>query len=120
MSIPLADPIIQIPLRFPYPDIAAKVATSAGIGLLVGLEREWAQKEIGVRTFAITGLLGMLTTLIAPSMVLAGIVGVLVMVAFLNIHSLLRDRSLELTTTVCLIVTYVLGALVGNGLFFTS
>ncbi|HEX5242023.1 MAG TPA: DUF4010 domain-containing protein [Tepidisphaeraceae bacterium] len=105
---------------FPYPQIAAKVALAAGIGLLVGLEREWAQKEIGVRTFAITGLLGMLTSLLAPSLVIAGIVAVLVMVAFLNLHSLLKDHSLELTTSACLIVTFFLGALVGLGHYFTA
>ena len=30
------------------------------VGLLVGLEREWAQKAVGVRTFAIIALLGTL------------------------------------------------------------
>ena len=36
------------PLESPYWDIALKFALASGIGLLVGLEREWSQKEIGV------------------------------------------------------------------------
>jgi uncharacterized membrane protein (DUF4010 family) len=107
-------------VSFPYPDIAFKVALASGIGLLVGLEREWAQKEIGVRTFAITGLLGMLTSLLLPSLAVAALVAILLLVTFLNIHSLLKDRSLELTTSICLVVIFFLGVLVGEGHYFTA
>lgn len=107
-------------VSFAYKDVAAKVALSAGIGLLVGLEREWSHKEIGVRTFAIAGLLGMVMSLLDPAIIIAGLAGVLVLVAFLNTHSLLKDRSLELTTSICLIVTFMLGALVGLGHPFTA
>ncbi|MCC6424518.1 MAG: DUF4010 domain-containing protein [Phycisphaerales bacterium] len=96
-------------------DVALKIALSTGIGLLVGLEREWAQKEIGVRTFAIVGLLGTLTYILAPIFVVGGLLGVLLLVAFLNTHSLLQDRSLELTTSISLVVVFFLGALVGDG-----
>ena len=106
--------------HFPYPDVAWKVALSAGIGLLVGLEREWAHKEIGVRTFALSGLLGMLTSLLSGSYVVAALVGVLLLITFLNIHSLIKDRSLELTTSLCLIVVFFLGVLVGTGHHFTA
>jgi len=105
--------------HFPYPEVALKVSLSAGIGLLVGLEREWAHKEIGVRTFALSGLLGMLTSLLAPNFVVAALLGILLLVAFLNVHSLLKDRSLELTTGLCLIVVFFLGVLVGQGHTFT-
>ncbi|HZZ42726.1 MAG TPA: DUF4010 domain-containing protein [Tepidisphaeraceae bacterium] len=116
----LMDPNYLTATQFPHPDVAAKIAIATGIGLLVGLEREWAQKEIGVRTFAITGLLGMLAVALSPSLVFAALVAVLLMVTFLNIHSLLRDRSLELTTSICLVVVFVLGALVGNDHYFTA
>jgi uncharacterized membrane protein YhiD involved in acid resistance len=39
---------------FPPDEIATKLLLSLGIGLLVGFEREWAHKDLGVRTFAIT------------------------------------------------------------------
>ncbi|HEX8322303.1 MAG TPA: DUF4010 domain-containing protein [Tepidisphaeraceae bacterium] len=98
-----------------YQALAYQAALATGIGLLVGLEREWAQKEVGVRTFALTGLLGLITFLIAPSFTLAGLAGVLLLMVFLNLHSLTRDQSLELTTSLCLIVVYFLGAMVGKG-----
>jgi uncharacterized membrane protein (DUF4010 family) len=105
---------------FPYSDIAFKVLLAAGIGLLVGLEREWARKEIGVRTFAIAGLLGMLTSLLLPALMVVGMVAILLLVTFLNVHSLLKDRSLELTTSLCLVVIFFLGVLVGEGHYFTA
>ena len=106
--------------HFPYPEVAMKVSLATGIGLLVGLEREWSQKEIGVRTFALSGMLGMLTSLLPGDHVTAALVGILLLITFLNVHSLLKDRSLELTTSLCLIVVFYLGVLVGNGHTFTA
>jgi hypothetical protein len=36
---------------FPPTEIATKLVLSMGIGLLVGFEREWSHKDLGVRTF---------------------------------------------------------------------
>jgi uncharacterized membrane protein YhiD involved in acid resistance len=44
-------------------DVATKLALSIGVGLLVGFEREWSQKELGVRIFALTALLGTISSL---------------------------------------------------------
>ena len=80
--------IEQLPTtQFPYHEVAFKVALSAGIGLLVGLEREWSHKEIGVRTFAIGGLLGLLTSLLGPPLVVSALIAVVVLVAFLDSRS---------------------------------
>jgi uncharacterized membrane protein (DUF4010 family) len=46
--------------------------------------------------------------------------GVLLLVAFLNVHGLLNDHSLEMTTSTALIVTLVLGVLIGQGHYFTA
>ena len=113
-------PLLPSDIPLDYNDIAYKAALATGIGLLVGLEREWAQKEIGVRTFALAGLLGMLTSTIDPSFTLCGLAGILLLTAFLNVHSLLRDRSLEMTTSICLIVVYFLGSMVGLNHYFTA
>jgi uncharacterized membrane protein (DUF4010 family) len=104
---------------FPSTEIAAKIAVALGIGLLVGLEREWARKDVGVRTFALTALLGMLSSLVTDAFALVTLGGVLLLVGYLNLRSVLRDRSLEITTSVALIVTMVLGVLVGNGHLYT-
>jgi uncharacterized membrane protein (DUF4010 family) len=108
------------PEPFAHADVAARIAVSLGVGLLVGLEREWAHKEVGVRTFAITALLGALTSLLGPELVVTALVGALLLVGFLNVQSLRRDGSLELTTSASLIVTLVLGALAGHGHYFTA
>jgi uncharacterized membrane protein YhiD involved in acid resistance len=62
--------------KFPPAEIAAKIAVSLGIGLLVGIEREWSNKDLGARTFALTGLLGTLSVLFSPSIVSVSFVGV--------------------------------------------
>jgi len=110
---------LQEAARFPPAAVAARIAISLAVGMLVGFERESANKDAGIRTFGLTGLLGALSVLIAPSYALAGVVGVIVLVAFLNAHSLLSNRSLEITTSAALLVTYALGVLVGLGHTFT-
>jgi len=89
------------------------------VGMLVGFERESANKDAGIRTFGLTALLGALSVLISPSYGLVGVIAVIVLVAFLNARSMLANRSLEITTSAALLVTYVLGVLVGLGHTFT-
>ncbi|HEX4022282.1 MAG TPA: DUF4010 domain-containing protein [Acidobacteriaceae bacterium] len=104
---------------FPPTEIAIKVAVTLAIGLLIGFERQWAQKDLGVRTFSLTALLGMLSTLLTPGIAITAMVGVLLLVVMANTHALLVNRSLEGTTSVTLMVTFVLGSLVGDGHLFT-
>ena len=96
-----------------------KMAVSVGIGMLVGLEREWSNKDVGVRTFSIVSLLGMLATLEGQSFIIAGLVGVFLLIAAANTRSILTDHSLEITTSAALMVIYLLGVLVGRGHIFT-
>lgn len=104
---------------FPLTDITVKAIIALAIGLLMGFEREWANKDIGVRTFALTSLLGFLATLIElPFGVLAGAT-ILVLIGFLNLHSVQVSRKLEATTSVALIIVFLLGVLVGDGHLFT-
>ena len=105
--------------RFPPAEVAARIAVSLGIGLLVGIEREWSNKDLGIRTFALTALLGTMASLFAPSMAAVSLVGVFLIVIFANARSVLVDRSLEATTSAALLVVYVLGALAGEGHLFT-
>ena len=109
----------MIVTRFPPSEVASKIAVSLGIGLLVGIEREWSNKDLGARTFALTALLGTLAVLFAPSITAISFVGVLIIVGIANVRSLLVDRTLEATTSAALLVTFVLGALAGQGHLFT-
>lgn len=106
-------------MRFPATPIAVKMAVAVGIGLLVGMEREWSNKDVGVRSFAIVALLGMLASVIGLNVAIASLIGVLLLVAAMNTRSILSDRSLEITTSAALIVNYLLGVLVGLGHLFT-
>lgn len=105
--------------QFPFSNVVQKIAISLGIGLLTGLEREWSNKDLGARTFALSALLGTAATLFGSSMVLACFTGILLIAVLVNVRSLLQDRSLETTTSVALFVTYLLGALAGQGHLFT-
>jgi uncharacterized membrane protein (DUF4010 family) len=109
---------MQVP-HFPTDEIALKLAASLGVGLLVGFEREWANKDVGVRTFALISLLGMSTMLVSLPLAIGGLVAVVLLTAAMNARSIVADRSLEITTSAALLVTYVLGVLVGLGHLFT-
>jgi uncharacterized membrane protein (DUF4010 family) len=105
---------------FPPTQIAVKILIALGIGLLVGLEREWARKDVGLRTFSLAALLGMLSSLQEPIFAVVSLIGILLLVGLLNVRSLLADGSVEITTSVALIITAMLGILVGHGHVFTS
>jgi len=106
-------------IRFPPSEVAAKIAVSLGIGLLVGIEREWSNKDLGARTFALTALLGTLAILVSPSIAMVSFAGVVVLAGLANARSLLVDRTLEATTSAALLVVFVLGVLAGQGHLFT-
>lgn len=106
-------------IHFSYSEIALKTAISAGIGLLIGLEREWSNKDVGVRTFAIIALLGMLAALIGQDIMIVSFVGVCLLVAAMNARNIICEGSLEVTTSAALLVNFILGALVGLGHIFT-
>ena len=105
--------------RFPPNAVAFKIAIALAVGMLVGFERESASKDVGIRTFGLTALLGAVSVLISPAYGLTAMVGVIVLVALLNARSLVASQSLEITTSAALLVTYALGVLVGLGHSFT-
>jgi uncharacterized membrane protein (DUF4010 family) len=104
---------------FPPLGVAAKIGVSLGIGLLVGLEREWAHKDLGVRTFGISALLGMLSSLVGLPFALLSMIGVMVIIVYVNWRTMLAQSALEATTSVALLVTFILGVLTGQGHIFT-
>ncbi len=103
----------------PHVDVSLDIVLAIGVGLLVGLEREFASKDVGVRTFSLTALFGTLCQLIGLPFSVAGLVGVLMITAYMNVRAMWVNRSLEITTSVALLVTYCLGVLVGQGHVFT-
>jgi uncharacterized membrane protein (DUF4010 family) len=104
---------------FPVEDIAVKLAVTLALGLLVGLEREWSNKDIGVRTFAMTAMLGLLGSLLGSTPLLIGGIAVLIVMVFANFRSLQAAQKSEATTSIALAVVFLLGILVGQGHLFT-
>jgi uncharacterized membrane protein (DUF4010 family) len=100
--------------------LAEKVAASTAIGLLIGLEREWAHKETGIRTFTIATLLGTLAWIVSPTLAFVEVSAVLIVIILVNVYSLAQDQPLQITTSLALATTNVLGVLVGSGSFFLA
>lgn len=106
-------------VMFPHTEVSLKVLLALGVGLLVGLERESASKDVGVRTFAITSLLGLVCQFVGSYFAFCGFIGVLFLTAYMNVRAMLVNRSLEVTTSGAMLVTYVLGCLTAQGHVFT-
>ncbi|HEY7855816.1 MAG TPA: DUF4010 domain-containing protein [Terriglobales bacterium] len=98
--------------------VACQIGLAIAIGLLFGFEREWSNKDAGIRTFSLTCLGGMLSALVGGGFVIAGFAAALVLVAFINYHGLQARQSVEITTSAALLLVYVMGVLVGQGEFF--
>lgn len=96
-------------------------ATSLGIGLLIGLERE-RQPDIkaGVRTFALVSLLGCLAALLAQTtgnswILAAGFISIAAMMITSLATDPLENGDPGTTSVVALLVCYALGAIVWYG-----
>lgn len=98
--------------------VATKLFLSLGVGLLIGFEREWSRKDLGARTFSIVSILGMLVATESSHLVMTGMMAVIALAIVMNAGSLWLHREFETTTAVALIVTFVLGVLVGKGQIF--
>lgn len=104
---------------FPPNEISVKLAIAISIGMLIGLEREWSQKDLGTRTFTIVAIAGTLSILASPSMAYITFAGVLVIVLLAGLRSIHEGKPIETTTSAAVIVTFVLGTLTGLGHHYT-
>lgn len=103
----------------------ARLGVSVAIGLLVGLQRQFAKQHdtddmfAGARTFALIGLMGGATSLVSIQFdtVLPLVFGFAAVAAIVGIGYLggVRSGSMGLTTEMAALVTFVAGALAGDG-----
>jgi len=100
--------------------LVAKVAVSACIGMLIGLERTWAHKEAGVRSFAIATLLGTLSWLVAPTLAYVQVGIVVVVLILVNVYAMRNEQPPEITPSLALAAANVLGIVIGMGNFFLA
>jgi uncharacterized membrane protein (DUF4010 family) len=101
----------------PYNELLATlipIATALGCGLLIGIERERRKRDsdvgafAGLRTFAITALLGALVQrLEMPWLVVCG--GLLIVALVTIAYARSATRDVGTTTEIALFVTYVIG-----------
>ena len=94
---------------------AIKIVASVAIGLMIGLEREWAHKRAGVRTFAIAALLGTLTWQITPTLAFIQFGVIALVILLINLYSFWQEQHLQITTSLALASTNVLGMSIGAG-----
>jgi len=97
------------------------IGLALGLGMLIGMEREWAESRLGVRTLTLLSGAG------GASVVLAGEFGNLMVVATLLAAALLLaavlrrgdvDRGrMGATTAVAALVTFLVGVMAGAGLW---
>ncbi|MDP1735751.1 MAG: MgtC/SapB family protein [Sulfuritalea sp.] len=101
-------------------------ATSIGIGLLIGLERErQSDLKAGLRTFALVGLLGCVSALLAQItdsgwILAAGLIAISAMMIAAHVSDPLDTGDPGTTSVVALMVCYALGAMVWFGYTSTA
>lgn len=103
------------------------LSVALAIGLLIGVERGWKEREAeegeriaGVRTYGLIGLLGGVTSLLAAEygviflgLAFLGVTGALTTVYVVNLHT--ADDDAGITSLVTGLLTFVFGALSGMG-----
>ncbi len=99
--------------------VAQKLALSIGLGLLVGLQREWtAPRVAGIRTFTLITMFGTMVGLLTDPfgywLVVAGLVAIGAMAAVASHAKAMRAGARAgsragLTTQVCMLIMYIVG-----------
>ena len=98
------------------------VAISLGLGLLVGLQRQWKESEIaGIRTFPLISLLGTLSVLSQQGTVGwlsgSGLIGIAIILAVANVAKIsCGDFDYGMTTEVAAFLMYAVGCALGAGI----
>src|SRR5690606_7083205 len=96
------------------------LAITLGLGLLVGLERERAGKEVGLRTFSLAALLGYLSWKIGPAFALATLAFIAVIVVVSSVRAVQEGTGVEATTSVGLFFITIVGMLVALEAMFVA
>ncbi|MDP5307555.1 MgtC/SapB family protein [Paracoccus spongiarum] len=104
-----------------------RLAVALAIGLLVGLERGWREREgaagsrtAGLRTFGIFGLLGgvfavLAAEMSAPVILVAGFLGMAGLYGLFQFHEARQDRDASVTGVMAGLGVFGLGALAVGG-----
>lgn len=102
-------------------ELFRRLAVALAIGLLIGLERGWQTRDetdrertAGLRTFALTGLLGGMSALVAAAtstvVLAAALLAYTGALAAFSFREAIIEKNLSMTGVVAGILTFVLGA----------
>ncbi len=103
--------------------LIARLGLALAIGLLVGLERGWREREApehsrtaGIRTYGIAGLLGGIFAAIAAAaqsmaVLVAGFIGFAAIFAWFKYHESEHDADYSVTGVIAALAVFALGAL---------
>lgn len=103
-------------------EVMLNLLIALGAGLLIGAERGWQERDekesyqsAGIRTFALTGLLGGLSVLLSQNLGIAVWVTVLValmlVISIAYVGDLRRTGDQGITSELALLITFLLGSL---------
>jgi len=100
--------------------VAVQLAVAIGLGLLVGLQREWVEdKPLGLRSFSLITLIGAITGLYASSDGFLAIgVGLIAVTVAVAVHTILLARETPakgMTTELAAIAMFLIGAMTTSG-----
>lgn len=102
-------------------ELFQRLAVALAIGLLIGLERGWQtrdesdhQRTAGLRTFALTGLLGgvcgLLGSAVSPIVLAAGVIAYTIALVTFSYMEASAEKNFSVTGVVAGILTFMLGA----------
>lgn len=98
-------------------ELLQSLATALGLGLLVGLQREWARSRVaGIRTFALLSLFGALSGLLGIAfggwVIAAALVALASLVLMQNLaEARTKDSDSGLTTEMAMLVMFAIGVM---------
>lgn len=118
MPEPSTIELLQPLAEWPFLTVLSRLGMAVAMGLFIGLEREHSQKR-GVRTFALSGLLGCLGGLMGPVFGVVALLIIAMLIAWMNYRELLQSQKLTLTTSISLTIVAFTGILFGQGHVFT-
>jgi uncharacterized membrane protein (DUF4010 family) len=106
----------------PLPASAVALLAALGVGLVIGLERGWRDRDVadggrvaGLRTFALTGLLGGVCALAGPWLLGAGGLGLALLCAVSYREGVRATGNLSATSAVAQLLAFGLGAFAAGG-----
>lgn len=113
--------------EFDY-EVLINIFASLAVGLLVGIERGWSEREedegdriAGLRTFSLIGLLGgvwaQLSSIIEPWVMVVAFVAVVAMIITSHIVGTRETQDIGVTTEFAMMLTFSLGAWAAFGYY---